>query len=959
MKIGFLVPILSLQLASCTPQTSGGTSHKPSKDVADERVVSTTTTETGGQSLAVGASSTETQVAYLEGELSGVSLSFPPGALSIDTQITVEPSASREAEATALIGSEALPASKGLTISSSADMPLAGSLILSIPVTESLSLLDPTELAVFFHVTRNSEFVKGVLKGAEIELKNGLVVFKTKDFGFFQVIRIPTTSKPVETVKVETPPTPKVDPTPTPSPTPTPTPPPAPNKVVSISPTSGVKVGSTVSCSVTGFSEAPTLYFETKEGSNPYTTYNSSVSSLTIPQALAKKTVRCRAGSGSSAVYSQAVTVENTAPVVFSYTCPNAYFNRNGTIGSVICTAPSATDADGDSISVVTRSGTTCPTPLVGSTINSGSFSFTGTGSVPSDCVIKWNATDGSSFAFAADQTISVLERNVSSINYATSTLTTLSSQCRLETPFTLFNRGFMSVPGEAVSGTLGASTVSYGATMQTTAAGTITTLFSPSVTPGAKSLTYTADQQDGSEFVSTYGYGLSTVDVSVRRGVITSLSTSSDIPAEGKQVKQDSTLASCSVCTGSVGQLSVGHQYATYIGSDGVYTWGEALAKGRLGGSTSITGKIGLQKIAGTTGAEKGVTAGSLVTCVLKSDSKPACLGDNTYGTFGSQASSLDPVGALTTDTFAYIDAAIFSGDFVQVVSDKNNTLAVTVTGNVIGAGAVLNNLLGDSSLSVDEAEGKKVKTGSSVFLLGVRQVSLGEKLALALSYDSGQSRAYSWGKNDVGQLGLGSVSTPNTAPQQYANEITILAGLNPIQVAAGSNHGCVLVAAGNAFCFGLGTSGQLGNNAFTSTSYPTPVLKSDGSTLTGIVAIAAGGESSYFIVKENGSTVLYSAGKNNYGQLGIGSLTNVNAATLAVMNNGALSGVLAVDAGSRNACIIKQGTTNKIMCVGEDNGVVMGPSSTYPGTNVTSFYDAFSISIDKTKACNTVSID
>ena len=69
MKFGILVPILTLQLASCTPQTSGGVTNKPSDEVEEEKVVSTTTTETGCQSLAVGASSTETQVAYLEGEL--------------------------------------------------------------------------------------------------------------------------------------------------------------------------------------------------------------------------------------------------------------------------------------------------------------------------------------------------------------------------------------------------------------------------------------------------------------------------------------------------------------------------------------------------------------------------------------------------------------------------------------------------------------------------------------------------------------------------------------------------------------------------------------------------------------------------------------------------------------------------------------------------------------------------
>jgi alpha-tubulin suppressor-like RCC1 family protein len=95
-------------------------------------------------------------------------------------------------------------------------------------------------------------------------------------------------------------------------------------------------------------------------------------------------------------------------------------------------------------------------------------------------------------------------------------------------------------------------------------------------------------------------------------------------------------------------------------------------------------------------------------------------------------------------------------------------------------------------------------------------------------------------WGKNDRGQLGVGSVGAPEGSPKSLINTSTFAA------LTTGGEHACAIVNSTQrpAYCWGLNGNGQLGDGnpgyfSFNPLQQPTPVLVSGG---YGWVSIAAG---------------------------------------------------------------------------------------------------------------------
>lgn len=89
-------------------------------------------------------------------------------------------------------------------------------------------------------------------------------------------------------------------------------------------------------------------------------------------------------------------------------------------------------------------------------------------------------------------------------------------------------------------------------------------------------------------------------------------------------------------------------------------------------------------------------------------------------------------------------------------------------------------------------------------------------------------------WGRNDMGQLGLGNTQSVgiDDVPGDLPG-VDLGPGVVAEQVAAGANHTCVLLSGGGVLCFGTDTAGQLGTPAAAETvgddelpSASTPVL-------------------------------------------------------------------------------------------------------------------------------------
>ena len=103
----------------------------------------------------------------------------------------------------------------------------------------------------------------------------------------------------------------------------------------------------------------------------------------------------------------------------------------------------------------------------------------------------------------------------------------------------------------------------------------------------------------------------------------------------------------------------------------------------------------------------------------------------------------------------------------------------------------------------------------------LSSRQVSVGASHTCGVTTDD---RAYCWGSNGDGQLGIGRpVSNPDgdfsTAP------IAVAGGFRFLWVDAGTDFACGLATDERAYCWGANGLAQLGDNTRTSRSLPTAV--------------------------------------------------------------------------------------------------------------------------------------
>jgi alpha-tubulin suppressor-like RCC1 family protein len=167
---------------------------------------------------------------------------------------------------------------------------------------------------------------------------------------------------------------------------------------------------------------------------------------------------------------------------------------------------------------------------------------------------------------------------------------------------------------------------------------------------------------------------------------------------------------------------------------------------------------------------------------------------------------------------------------------------------------------------------------------------------------------RVACWGWNDDGQTGNGKEGTElyyNIAPP------TVVPGISgATAIAAGGTHSCAVLAGGKVACWGANTNGQAGKGTVSGTELsPVPVAGFGGAgVLSGATAIEAGYAHSCAVLAGGAVTCW---GDNGSSQLGDGSGTDspFPVAVKGPGGSGALSGVVAVDAGGSHSCATTAG--------------------------------------------------
>ncbi len=194
-----------------------------------------------------------------------------------------------------------------------------------------------------------------------------------------------------------------------------------------------------------------------------------------------------------------------------------------------------------------------------------------------------------------------------------------------------------------------------------------------------------------------------------------------------------------------------------------------------------------------------------------------------------------------------------------------------------------------------------------------------------VAFSCTVASSLAYCWGSGSLGQLGNGSTTQQN-APVAV-NTAGVLSGKTVTDVSAGWLHTCA-VASGNAYCWGTGSFGRLGNNA--TTQQNAPVAVNTAGVLSGktVTAVAAGNVHSCAVADGQA----YCWGWNGNGELGNNSTTQ-SLVPVAVYTGGVLNGKtvtrisVAASSGTRHSCAVADG---QAYCWGQGAYGKLGNNST-----------------------------
>jgi hypothetical protein len=170
--------------------------------------------ENGSVTGTIAADSNLTQViqASSNSAIAGTSVSFPPGAIAVDTAITVssgEAVATDETVANLGVDTTIAAAAPAVTVSSSINIDAVQpfTILLPLPDGAQLRLTDSSEnMVVFYKVEKvvAGGVWSGVITSDKISLVNGFARVETVHFGTFQVAYLTKKVTSVQEVAVET-----------------------------------------------------------------------------------------------------------------------------------------------------------------------------------------------------------------------------------------------------------------------------------------------------------------------------------------------------------------------------------------------------------------------------------------------------------------------------------------------------------------------------------------------------------------------------------------------------------------------------------------------------------------------------------------------------------------------------------------------------------------------------------
>jgi alpha-tubulin suppressor-like RCC1 family protein len=319
--------------------------------------------------------------------------------------------------------------------------------------------------------------------------------------------------------------------------------------------------------------------------------------------------------------------------------------------------------------------------------------------------------------------------------------------------------------------------------------------------------------------------------------------------------------------------QVSTGDRHTCALKPDGsAWCWGRNW-NGQVGNG-STTNVNAPKQVVGLSSDVAAISAGALQTCALKTNRSVWCWGSG-YGNTPVELPTLTRVRSISAFgnkiCAVKIDGNVWCfnpgqtptqvagiSNVQQVTTGYDYACAVTADQNVWcwgngGQGRLGNNSTGTAANPV-QVQGLPT-TGS-----GVVRVTAGWTHTCAIARTG---YPYCWGRNDKGQLGIGS--TGNDVLKAVP-----MIGVGPARkIAVGFEYTCLALLNGQAVCTGYGEFGKLGTG--NNNNVHTPV-NAQGLT-SNVIDVAIGGAQS-IAMKSDSSIAVW--GRGDSGELGMGNYGN-----------------------------------------------------------------------------------
>jgi alpha-tubulin suppressor-like RCC1 family protein len=271
------------------------------------------------------------------------------------------------------------------------------------------------------------------------------------------------------------------------------------------------------------------------------------------------------------------------------------------------------------------------------------------------------------------------------------------------------------------------------------------------------------------------------------------------------------------------------------------------------------------------------GVGAGGFHSVVVSSDGGVFAWGCNNFGQIGDGT-----FGNRNVPVGVNMSGVLMGKRITRVAAGEYFTVVISSDGEVFSWGKNDNGELGDGT-NVTKNMPIAVDLSGVISSKNIKEIAVGRDHTVVLSNDS---FVFAWGSNGNGQLGDGTLN------QRYVpiavNSSGVLSGKVISHVSAGDSFTVVVSSDGKVFSWGKNDNGQLGDG--TLNQQYVPIAVNTSGVLSGkIITLVSSGNSHTIVVSNDGQ--VFSWGNNQFGQLGDGSF-NVRLLPVAVNSSGILSG-------------------------------------------------------------------